>query len=283
MKSIEREEALASRKREREKKLGQEGLNEMTGQLGEGVKVDEEAFIIPIASIDIEDQARKTFEGISELGESIKVRGQINAVVVKKLDNGRFLLVDGERRLRAIRDHLRAKTIRGTLWKPSLEKSDVTADIRMLQLIANKQRADYPPMELAIELQRMKDEDGYTDEQLADNLGMARSTVTKMRSLLNAPESIQEKIRDGRVAVSTYLNTKTTMIEESKRSRKAFLKLDFKDAIKVARFVEKISAEKGSALSEPLGDKPTKKGVASILTQGLSELLLVLEKEAGEK
>ncbi len=234
---------------------------------------DEKAFIIPIDQIEVQTQARKTFFDLEGLAKTINERGQLQPIVLKKIEDEKYLLVDGERRLRAIREILKQKTIRAVLQDVELDGSE----LRLTQLIANRQRDDYPPMELAEELKGLKDKYNFTDSDLADRLGMNKSWIYKQRSLADAPPEIKDKIRSGSLAATTYLNNKIAMHE--KRSRKVFLKLPYDDAVNLAKLLQKLSEHMDDTATIDVGEKPRKKELLSILTQRAVDLLAQMSEE----
>ncbi|MFQ5543514.1 MAG: ParB/RepB/Spo0J family partition protein [Nitrospiria bacterium] len=238
-------------------------------------EADEKAFIIPIDRIEVQSQARKTFFDLEGLAQTIREWGQLQPVIVKKMGFEKYLLIDGERRLRAVRDILKQQTIRAVLQDVHLEGSE----LRLTQLIVNRQRDDFPPMELAEELNDLKKRYRFTDSELAERLGMDKSWIYKQRSLADAPPEIKEKIRSGSLAATTYLNNKKTLLE--KRSRKVFLKLPYEDALNLAKLLQKISEHNNLTTTIDIGEKPKKKELLSLLSQRAPELLALLNK--GEK
>ncbi|MFQ5543875.1 MAG: ParB/RepB/Spo0J family partition protein [Nitrospiria bacterium] len=262
------------KERRKKAKMKKEAGSVTSEQAEELVTVaDEKAFIIPINRIEIQSQARKTFSDLEGLAKTIKEQGQLQPVIVKKIGFERYLLVDGERRLRAIRDILREKTIHAVLRDVELEG----ADIRFTQLIANRQRDDYPPLELAEEFADLKKTYGFTDAVLAERLGMDQSWIYKQRSLAAAPPEIKERLRNGSLAVTTYLNNKKTILE--KRKRKVFLKVPYEDALAVAKLLQKISERSETGTDIDIANKPRKKDLLAILSKRAPELLALLNEE----
>jgi len=238
-----------------------------------GVVADKNAFILPIDRIEVRSQARKTFSDLEGLAQTIKEQGQLQPVIVKKIGFERYLLVDGERRLRAIRDLLKQKRIHAVLRDVELEG----ADLRFTQLIANRQRDDYPPLELAEEFADLKKSYGFSDSILAERLGMDQSWIYKQRSLADAPSDIKERIRNGSLAVTTYLNNKKTLLE--KRKRKVFLKLPYEDALALGKLLQKLSERSEGSSGITLGNKPRKKELLAILSERAPELLALLNAQ----
>ena len=133
------------------------------------------------------DQPRKYFnpDTLAELSSSIKEKGVLQPIVIRKTNEDEIFLVAGERRLKAAK-------MAGLEKIPAVLTSGNPAEIA---LIENLQREDLTPIETAEALKRMIDEYGYTHEKLASVIGKARSTVTEMLSLIRLPEEIKEASR----------------------------------------------------------------------------------------
>ncbi len=148
--------------------------------------------MIPLTQIEVNPyQPRNQFdeEALEELSESIKVHGLIQPITVRRLSANAYQLISGERRLRASK-------------KAALK--EVPAYIRLandqemleMALVENIQREDLNAIEVAITLQRLKEECTLTDEQLSERMGKKRSTVTNHLRLLKLPPDIQKAIKD---------------------------------------------------------------------------------------
>jgi len=133
------------------------------------------------------DQPRKFFdkESLNELAASIKQKGVLQPVIIRKDTNGNIYLVAGERRLKAAK-------IAGLDKIPAIITKGNPAEIA---LIENLQREDLKPIEEAEALSRMMNEYTYTHEKLAAVIGKARSTITETLSLNKLPEQIKEECR----------------------------------------------------------------------------------------
>jgi ParB family chromosome partitioning protein len=134
-------------------------------------------------------QPRKEFdeESIDELAQSIKKHGLLQPIIVIK-DKDKFILVAGERRLRAFKKLGREK-IKAYIAEYTKE------DLREYALIENIQREDLNPVEIALSLNALIKEHGYTHEELAKEIGKSRTYITNMLRVLNLPEYVIEKLR----------------------------------------------------------------------------------------
>ena len=160
-------------------------------------KTNESILFVAVDSIKANPyQPRKEFEikELNELAESIRQKGVIQAITLRKADDGSYELVSGERRLRAAR-------IAG-LEKLPAYVIDVNSkeDLLEIALIENIQRQDLNALEVAEAYQRLINECRLTQEQVALKVAKSRSTVTNTLRLLNLPDEIKESIRKGDIS-----------------------------------------------------------------------------------
>ena len=133
------------------------------------------------------DQPRKAFseESLIELAASIERHGLIQPITVKRLDDGTYLLVAGERRFRAFE----------RLGRSTIPAIVTTGDAEEISLIENIQREDLNPLEEAEALARMMNRHRYTQEQLGQVVGKSQAAVSQVLGLLNLPETIKVEYR----------------------------------------------------------------------------------------
>ncbi len=150
-----------------------------------------------IATAEIEphpDQPRRHFDeaALEELAASIARRGVIQPVIVRPLGPGRYQLVAGERRWRAAQ--------RARLHEiPALVRQLDDADVGALALIENLQREDLNPIEEAAAYQRLSENDGLSQADLARMVDKSRSHVANLMRLLVLPAEVQAMLEDGRL------------------------------------------------------------------------------------
>jgi ParB family chromosome partitioning protein len=127
-------------------------------------------------------QPRKHFDpdAMQELTDSIKDHGIIQPLIVR-LEKRNVYLVAGERRLRAAKNA-------GLDAVPAIITEGNPVEI---SLIENLQRENLNPIEEAEAMQRMIDEFGYTQAQLAKVVAKGRTTVTQTLNLNRLPEPIK--------------------------------------------------------------------------------------------
>ena len=150
-----------------------------------------------IKIIDIEPnelQARKVFneESIDELAESIKKYGVIQPIIVTKKDNY-YQIVAGERRWRASKKA-------GITEIPAIVRENDERKNREISLIENIQREDLNPIDKARGIKVLMDEYSLTQQDVADILGKARSSVANSVRLLNLDERVIELVLEGKLS-----------------------------------------------------------------------------------
>lgn len=157
--------------------------------------------LIPITEIAPNpDQPRKSFspEGIEELAESIREKGILQPIIVKRRevkgsvpDAGLpYELVCGERRLKAA-------LLSGLEKIPAVVKEVARNDLLEWALIENIQREDLNPLEEAQAFERLVVERGLSQEEVAKRVGKNRTTVTNAIRLLRLPEEVLGHVREG--------------------------------------------------------------------------------------
>ncbi|MFA7255461.1 MAG: ParB/RepB/Spo0J family partition protein [Candidatus Omnitrophota bacterium] len=152
--------------------------------------------LIPISRIAPNaDQPRKNFntETIEELANSIREKGVLQPIIVKKKGNGLFEIVCGERRFRAA-------TLCGLTEVPAIIKDVADEDFLEWALIENIQREDLNPIEEAEAYQRLVEERMISQEDVAKRVGKNRVTVTNTLRLLRLPSEVKQYLAEGRLA-----------------------------------------------------------------------------------
>jgi ParB family transcriptional regulator, chromosome partitioning protein len=139
-------------------------------------------------------QPRTNFDeqSLEELAASIKKLGIVQPLTVREIENGRYQLIAGERRLRAAR-------LAGLTHVPAYIRTADDQAMLELALVENIQREDLDPIEVAISFQRLIEECKLTQEQLSERVGKQRSTIANYVRLLRLPAEIQLGIRSKHV------------------------------------------------------------------------------------
>lgn len=143
-----------------------------------------------------EQQPRRCFseESLQELAASIEENGVIQPIIVRKLEQGGYQIVAGERRWRACR-LLNKKTI------PAIIKEYSDQQLLEIALIENIQREDLNPLEEAEAYKTLIKEYGLTQEEVSLKVGKSRSFIANMMRLLNLALPVQEMLANGQLSV----------------------------------------------------------------------------------
>ena len=150
---------------------------------------------IPIDSIVINpDQPRKTFsdQELEELCSSIREFGVIQPVIVKKAGS-RYMLIAGERRIRA-------SMLAGLEKVPAIIRDADEKDMAFIALIENVQRENLNYIEEAAAYKRLMDEYGLTQSEIAKRVGKQQSTISNKIRLLSLPEEIQIALTENQLS-----------------------------------------------------------------------------------
>lgn len=130
---------------------------------------------------------------LEELTASIRTHGVVQPLIVTPTDiEGQFHLIAGERRWRA------AKRV-GLTTVPAIVKSATPQAMLELALVENIVRANLNPLEEATAFQRLIEEFGVSQAELAGRVGRSRVAVSNTLRLLNAPASVQDALLRGQV------------------------------------------------------------------------------------
>jgi ParB family chromosome partitioning protein len=129
---------------------------------------------------------------LQELADSIRESGIVQPIVVRPHE-GRFQIIAGERRWRAAQ--------RAGLAKVPVAVREVPDD-RLLELaiVENVQREELTPIEEAAAYQKLQDDLGLTQEQVAQKVGRDRATVANTMRLLRLPRELRDLVGDGRLS-----------------------------------------------------------------------------------
>ena len=151
---------------------------------------------LPLSRIEPRlDQPRDQFdaERLQDLAASIARHGLIQPVIVRRLPNGDYQIIAGERRWRAAR-------IAGLSEIPVrvLEADD--RSVAELALVENLQREDLNPMEEARGYQKLISDYSLTQEEAAAGVGKSRSAVTNALRLLNLSVPVADLVERGELS-----------------------------------------------------------------------------------
>ena len=135
-------------------------------------------------------QPRRTFSAdkLKELTESIRSSGVVQPVLLRRAGE-RFQLIAGERRLRASREA-------GLTSIPAVVREIGDRDALELALTENLLREDLNQIEAAQGYALLQQKHGLSHEEIAETLGLDRSTITNTLRLLRLPPEVQQMMRE---------------------------------------------------------------------------------------
>jgi ParB family transcriptional regulator, chromosome partitioning protein len=194
-----------------------------SGQAADG----EDVFRLQLDQIaDNPHQTRREFDraALAELAESIKAQGVLQPIVVRPgLGNdGRFILILGERRLRA-------SQLAGQTTIPVIVKRVSEQQAAEMTLVENLQRADLNCMEQAEAFSDLSTQFHMTQEEIGKRVGVSREQVSNYMRLLSLPEGVIGALQKGTLQ---YSHARTL--------------LQLRDHVQIWKLAQKVIAEKMS-------------------------------------
>lgn len=170
-------------------------------------------------------------EHLQELVESIRERGIIQPLIVRKVGS-QYELIAGERRWRASRElHLKEA--------PVIVRQASDQEVLELALIENLQREDLNPIEEAMAYARLHKDFNMTQEDISRRVGKSRAAVANAMRLLDLHEDIQALLKQGRISVG---HAKVLLSLKSHDEQKLLADLIIRQGASV-RVAEKLAAQ----------------------------------------
>lgn len=133
---------------------------------------------------------------LGELAESIRTNGIIQPIVVRRVGTS-YRIIAGERRWRAAQ---RAGLLKVPIVIRDVEEG-ATDKLLELALVENIQRENLNPVDEALAYQRLADEYGLTQEQIAVAVGKDRSSVANFLRLLKLSEEVRNDLASGALSM----------------------------------------------------------------------------------
>jgi ParB family chromosome partitioning protein len=131
---------------------------------------------------------------LNGLAESIRYQGLIQPVTVRKLEDGKYQLISGERRLRASK-------LAGLNQIPAFIREADDVAVLQMALVENIQRENLNAMEIAFTFEKLMEECNFTQEEMSEKVGKKRTTIANYLRLLRLPIEIQAGIRDNKISM----------------------------------------------------------------------------------
>jgi len=181
--------------------------------------------IIPAKKQPRQDVAEKE---LGELAQSIKEKGFIQPVVVRKSEAGMYRIVAGERR------YLASKSL-GLKEIPAIIKEVDEREAFILAIVENLQRTDLNPIEEAQAFSRLMREFGFSLADIAQFVGKDKTTIVNAVRLMKLPEHMQKALREGLI---TRTQARSILTIEKPREQEKLFKQILKGGLSV-RDIEK--------------------------------------------
>ncbi len=195
----------------------------------------DEAGIMEVPVVEIMPnpyQPRTNFDSskLQELADSIAEHGIIQPLVVTYSKKGGYELIAGERRLEAAK-------LANLETVPVVTRSASEQNKAEWALIENIQRHNLNPIEEANAYDKMQQEFGLTQEEIADKVGKSRSAIANTLRLLKLPTEIQEALARGKI---TEGHARTILALSDEKKQMDLFKSILKDKLNV-RQVEEVT------------------------------------------
>lgn len=226
--------------------------------------------IVSIDSLIIpQHHPRSDYGNLEELQGSIRRDGQQEPLLVYEIEAGKFGIIDGARRLKAAQE-MGSKQI-SCLIKKGLSE----ADAAHLSYVKNVERKTLSAIEIALHIKTMKDEFGYTLNELELKGYGSPGAISNKLKLLDLPDKIQRQIKDGILTAGHGLAlTKLRTREEQERMAKRVVDFDLTAKTterRIERYLSKKRKSKKDSTKEiiPSNDVP---GVYFKDARNMSEL-----------
>jgi len=220
-------------------------------------------------------QPRTSFdeEALADLAQSISELGIIQPITVRKINDGSYQLVSGERRLRA------SKLAKLDSIPVFVREANDQESLEMA-LVENIQREDLDPIEIALSYQRLIDEIDLTQESMSKRVGKKRSTITNYLRLLKLHPKVQGALRRREIMMG---HGRALMAIEDEKAQTELLASVLEKSLSV-RATEELVRKHGSPKNTKLGPKdPSKKVLSAIddLEQGLNRKVQLKANQDG--
>ena len=132
-------------------------------------------------------------EALEELADSIKANGVVQPILVRPGDeDGRFILILGERRLHASKKA-------GKTHIPALVRRVSLQQAAEMTIIENLQREDLSALEQAEAFRVLSNEFHLTQQQIGERVGLSRASVTNYMRLLKLPREVMQLLAEKKI------------------------------------------------------------------------------------
>ena len=147
---------------------------------------------VPVSKIKANpNQPRRELaaEALNELAESIRQIGIIQPITLRKMDDGTYQIIAGERRWRA-------SQMAGLSSIPAYIRTADDENVMEMALVENIQREDLNAIEIALAYQNLIEQYDLTQEKLSEKVGKNRATIANFLRLLKLPAQVQMALQN---------------------------------------------------------------------------------------
>lgn len=201
--------------------------------------------MVPLAAVEPDpNQPRSTMGDLSDLAGSIKDKGVLEPILVRRKDaeaeGSSLLIISGERRYRAAMEA-------GLIEIPVIEMEVDEDEALEIALIENLQRKDLTPFEEGEGYRALANRFQYTHEDIASAVGKSRTVITESLALLQMPDRVRE------AAQALGVRTKSLLLEVLKEDTE-------EDMIRLLEEVDRRGLSRDDLRRQKRGDKKKKGG-----------------------
>jgi ParB family chromosome partitioning protein len=255
----------------------------------EGVRGDRSAAWIAVERIERDpDQPREEFdkEALERLARSMKTRGQLQPIRVRwEQSRGIYLILAGERRWRA------AKLAGVPELQCVIHEGILANDERLaLQLVENALRDDLKPVEQARAYRKLMEARGWTMTDLASELNLHQTTVSRALALLELPQSVQHQVEQGTLApsiaaeIAKLPDPEHQAVVASTTVAQGLTRTEVDELVKAVRAKRPVPPSRPDPVTFDVGDGCTvqvrwRRGNGLTLTQALRRALKLAQEE----
>lgn len=189
-------------------------------------------------------------EKIKELAQTIRTHGMIQPIIVRKIDDGNYELIAGERRWRAV-------TLLEWEHIPAIIRDLTDTETASIALIENLQREELTAIEEAKAYSQLLEMHSLTQEALAQRLGKNQSTIANKLRLLKLPEPVQDALMKKEI---TERHARALIKLKDEQKQLEILRLIIEKDLNVKQTEEKIASMQKE--KKPKRKRPQLKGIS---------------------
>lgn len=194
------------------------------------------------------EQPRTEFGDLAELTESIKEKGVLEPLLVRPTDDGRFMIIAGERRWRS-------SQLAGLSEVPCIEMDVDDKGLAEIALIENLQRKDLTVWEEADGLAALKEKFGYTQDEIAQKISKGRTTVTELLTIAGLPVEIRARCK------TANINAKAMLLEVARQFDEPAM-FEFLDRVTGGKREKKPAGTTKAVKREPVAEEASVNGTS---------------------